>query len=50
MTWSPFSLTDWTPDRDRFLPDVQVAEATDQAHAVELAGPFLERRISSIWR
>jgi hypothetical protein len=29
-------------DRDRFLADVKVAEAADQAHAVELAGPLLE--------
>jgi hypothetical protein len=29
-------------DDDRFLPDVEVAEAADQAHAVKLAGLFLE--------
>jgi hypothetical protein len=30
------------PDHDRFLPDVEVAETTDQAHAVELARLLLE--------
>ena len=30
------------PDRDRFLADVEVAEAADQAEAVELAGLLLE--------
>ena len=29
-------------DDDGFLADVEVAEAADQAHAVELAGPLLE--------
>ena len=29
-------------DDDGFLPDVKMAEATDQAHAVKLAGLFLE--------
>jgi hypothetical protein len=29
-------------DDDRFLADVEVAEAADQAHAVHLAGLFLE--------
>ena len=29
-------------DRNRFLADVQVAEAADQAEPVELAGAFLE--------
>ena len=29
-------------DRDGFLADVEVAEAADQAHAVELARPLLE--------
>ena len=29
-------------DDDRFLPDVEVAEAADQAHAVHLAGLLLE--------
>ena len=27
---------------DRFLADIEVAEAADEAHAVELAGLFLE--------
>ena len=30
------------PDDDRFLADIEVAEAADQAHAVELAGLLLE--------
>jgi hypothetical protein len=30
------------PGDDGLLPDVEVAEAADQAHAVELAGLFLE--------
>ena len=30
------------PDRDRFLADVEVAEAADQAEAVELPRPLLE--------
>ena len=30
------------PDRDRFLADIEVAEAADQAEAVELAGALLE--------
>ncbi len=29
-------------DHHRFLPDVEVAEAADQPHAVELAGLLLE--------
>src|SRR5262249_59438710 len=29
-------------DDDRLLPDVKVAEAADQAHAVELPGLFFE--------
>src|SRR5581483_6870890 len=29
-------------DHDRFLADIEMAEAADQAHAVELAGFFLE--------
>ena len=29
-------------DRDRFLADIEVAEAADQAEAVELAGLLLE--------
>ena len=29
-------------DHDRFLADIEMAEAADQAHAVELAGPLLE--------
>src|SRR5207247_2925019 len=30
------------PDDDRLLPDIEVAEAADQAHAVHLAGALLE--------
>ena len=30
------------PDRDRLLADIEVAEAADQAEAVELPGPLLE--------
>src|SRR4051812_26795084 len=30
------------PDHDGFLADVQMAEAADQAHAVELSGALLE--------
>src|SRR5271166_3778116 len=30
------------PDDDRLLPNIQVAKAPNQAHAVELAGLFLE--------
>ena len=30
------------PDRDRFLADIEMAEAADQAEAVELAGLLLE--------
>jgi hypothetical protein len=29
-------------DHDRFLADIEMAEAADQAHAVELARPLLE--------
>jgi hypothetical protein len=29
-------------DRDRFLPDVKVAEAADQTEAVKLPGALLE--------
>ena len=29
-------------DHDGFLADIEVAEAADRAHAVELAGPLLE--------
>jgi glyoxylase-like metal-dependent hydrolase (beta-lactamase superfamily II) len=30
------------PDHDGFLADLEMAEAADRAHAVELAGLFLE--------
>lgn len=37
-------------DDDRFLADIEVTEAADEAHAVELAGLSSKRRISSISR
>jgi len=37
-------------DHDGFLPNIEMAEAADRAHAVELAGFFLKRRISSMSR
>src|SRR5215213_10276140 len=30
------------PDDDRLLPDIEMAEPADQAHAVHLPGPLLE--------
>ncbi len=29
-------------DRHRLLPDIEVAEAADQTHSIELPGPLLE--------
>ena len=42
MTWSPSFERHLHADDDRFLADIEMAEAADQAHAVELAGLFLE--------
>ncbi len=42
MTSSPSLERHLHADDDGFLADIQVAEAADQAHAVELAGLFLE--------
>ena len=42
MIWSSGSFHRLHADGDGFLADVEVAEAADQAHAVELAGPLLE--------
>ena len=42
MTWSPSLDRHLHADHDRLLADVEVAEAADQAHAVELAGLLLE--------
>ena len=42
MTWSPVFDRHLHADDDRFLADVEVAEAADEAHAVELAGLLLE--------
>ena len=42
MTWSPASERHLHADDDRLLADIEVAEAADQAHAVELAGLLLE--------
>ena len=42
MTSSPSLDRHLHADDDGFLADIQVAEAADQAHAVELAGLFLE--------
>jgi hypothetical protein len=41
MTWSP-SQRGLHADHDRFLADIEVAEAADQPHAVELARLLLE--------
>ena len=38
----PTVSADCRPDRDRLLADIEMAEAADQAEAVELAGPLLE--------
>ena len=42
MTLSPGFERGLHADDDRFLADIEVAEAADQAHAVELAGLLLE--------
>ena len=42
MIWSPFFDRHLHADHDSFLADVEVAEAADQAHAIQLAGLFLE--------
>ena len=42
MTWSPSFCGHLHADDDRFLADIEVAEAADEAHAVKLAGLFLE--------
>ena len=42
MTWSPCSLRRLHADDDGFLADIEMAEAADQTHAVELAGLLLE--------
>ena len=43
MTLSlPTVIADCRPDADRFLADVEVAEAADQPEAVELSRPLLE--------
>ena len=50
MTSSPSLDRKLHADDDRFLADIQMAEAADQPHAVELAGLSSKRRISSIVR
>ena len=42
MTASPSIERRLHADDDRFLADIEVAEAADQAHAVQLAGLLLE--------
>ena len=42
ITWSPSRERHLHADDDSLLADVEVAEAADQAHAVELAGLLLE--------
>ena len=42
MTWSPGSSASLHADHDRFLADIEMAEAADQPHAVELARLLLE--------
>ncbi len=42
MTWSPCGERELHADHDRFLADVEMAEAADQAHAVHLARLLLE--------
>jgi hypothetical protein len=42
MTLSPRLQRRLEADRDRFLADIEVAEAADQAEAVKLAGALLE--------
>ena len=42
MTWSLGLQRRLHADHDGFLADIEVAEAADQAHAVELAGLLLE--------
>ncbi len=42
MTSSPSLMRHLHADDHGFLADIQVAEAADQAHAVKLAGLFLE--------
>ena len=42
MTWSPSLSGHLHADDHGFLADIEVAEAADEPHAVELAGFFLE--------
>jgi hypothetical protein len=50
MTWSPSLSAICMPDDDRFLADIEVTEAADEAHAVELAGLLLETAGSAACR
>ena len=42
IIWSPSRLGHLHADDDGFLSDIEVAETADQAHAIHLAGLFLE--------
>jgi hypothetical protein len=42
ITWSPSFERHLHADDDGFLPDIEVAEPADEAHAVKLAGLLLE--------